>query len=45
MGKTNEIKKSNFSKDNQIKVLSSKEVKVRTQNVVAPVKPKENIKR
>lgn len=33
--------KKNFSKDNPIVEISSKQVKVQTQNVVPPVKPKE----
>ena len=41
MKKSNEVKKSNFSKDNHIAEVSSKQSQVQTQAVVAPVKPKE----
>ena len=41
MCKINEMKKSNFSKDNPIVEVSSKQSQVHVQNIVAPVKPKE----
>ena len=41
MRKLDKVKKSNFSKDNPIVEVSSKQPQIQAQNVVAPVKPKE----